>query len=445
MTRSGILKTFILLLFLMFSLLVLNNCTNKIPCTDKEGCKYPRVCVDGYCVYPTEEEIPDVIDQAEDIVVIPEACISVSTDFVDFGRVDRFEFLSQSFFIESCGTAPLDINSIGFADGTAPEFTLRNDPSGLRIAPGDAIEVGVSFVCNDEVNSTGTILIYSNSADDPVVEINLRAMGQGNHCPTVEMSYFSVNTSEQGMITGGYPFELTAQPLDTLLLESIGFDDDGWIIDYSWTLVTRPEDSHAILEASEESANIFLDLAGHYQIINTITDNEDMESCEPIILDIEVIPIDSIHVQLVWTLPCFETSDCEADVDLHMLYSDDYQWTSTPYDCFYANMTPNWSNPNSNADDPSLDIDNLVGDGPENINLDSPEQNHKYEVGVHYYSDHGSGPGQITVRIYLNGQLEYVYENHPLSDQQFWHVASILWDLYDGIVEEINITYDFTP
>jgi uncharacterized protein YfaP (DUF2135 family) len=90
------------------------------------------------------------------------------------------------------------------------------------------------------------------------------------------------------------------------------------------------------------------------------------------------------------------------------------------------------------SDDPVLDIDDINGAGPENVNLNEPENTEElgspYTVGVHYYSSRERVSGQdygastATTRIFLNGALSLTTENIELPAQDaFCQVATIEW------------------
>ena len=173
---------------------------------------------------------------------------------------------------------------------------------------------------------------------------------------------------------------------------------------------------------------------------------------------------------MVWNVG---VSGDTSDVDLHLLRSpsgtwfdnspngDDCHWQNcrvceANYDTDYEaecrneiarfNNDPNispppqveWSAP-LDDNDPRLDLDDVQGNGPENINIKSPADG-SYVLGVHYYDDDGFGASTITVRIFCRGNLvrefEPVVMNPPPSrpgdsSSEFWEVASILW-LGDG-------------
>ena len=69
----------------------------------------------------------------------------------------------------------------------------------------------------------------------------------------------------------------------------------------------------------------------------------------------------------------------------------------------------------------------MDGFGPENINLDMPEDNMIYAVGVNYWDDHMYGPSTATVRFYIYGQLVTEISDVQLYDHNMWWVASLSW------------------
>lgn len=87
------------------------------------------------------------------------------------------------------------------------------------------------------------------------------------------------------------------------------------------------------------------------------------------------------------------------------------------------------------ADNPRLDIDNVQGFGPENINLDEP-LNGTFPIAVHFWCDmpqvqgyNGphTGPSTATVRLYIDGVLVRTW-TRELTRRQRWHVADFVWN-----------------
>ena len=76
------------------------------------------------------------------------------------------------------------------------------------------------------------------------------------------------------------------------------------------------------------------------------------------------------------------------------------------------------------AGDPSLDVDDLSGYGPENINVDAPV-NGTYTAAVHFFS--GSADTYVTVKIYVNGGLAHESSRQFTNDDDFWEVAQVQW------------------
>ncbi len=101
-------------------------------------------------------------------------------------------------------------------------------------------------------------------------------------------------------------------------------------------------------------------------------------------------------------------------MDLHLVYNGgDYL---SDRDCYYGNCVTNtewlplvnWGNPSSTLDDPRLDLDDIPGTGPENINIAEPAAG-TYVVSVHDYP--GTvlyEPNRVTVQVYLDGERVYL-------------------------------------
>lgn len=119
----------------------------------------------------------------------------------------------------------------------------------------------------------------------------------------------------------------------------------------------------------------------------------------------------TIHVKGNFTEPAIKVvmswNTNGTDVDLHLTDSNGGS------ECYYNNMTPNWGDPNSNLDDPKLDIDNRWGYGPETIILPQPKPG-SYTVRIVYYSDHNEDqaiPSLVTVKVYEYGQIKGSFYN----------------------------------
>ncbi len=71
-----------------------------------------------------------------------------------------------------------------------------------------------------------------------------------------------------------------------------------------------------------------------------------------------------------------------------------------------------------------LDCDDSDGAGPENLNLDKPEDGLTYTVGVHHWDDQGFGASYATARIYIASVLVFQVEGVELTPNDMWAVAN---------------------
>ncbi len=228
---------------------------------------------------------------------------------------------------------------------------------------------------------------------------------------------------------------IQAEPLDTVSCRVFREGGDG----VEFVVAKRPDGSTSQPQHRlDGGVEFFLDLAGSYTLRADPVGGDGKPVCDTSVVVVEARPSSAIHVQLVWHNPLDsdETDtclSCGADVDLHLARAD-AEWFDEQLDCHYRNRTPDWG-ASGPAHDPTLDIDDVNGAGPENINLREPE-NTTYRVGVHYFDSHGFMTAWATVRIFIRGELVWEGVQRPLDDRDFWDVATISWP--DGVVETID-------
>lgn len=162
----------------------------------------------------------------------------------------------------------------------------------------------------------------------------------------------------------------------------------------------------------------------------------------------------SIHVQLVWETPADgdPTDFNGTDLDVHLAHPLAAEDTGQPdkdgdglpdpwfhdlYDCSWRNNSPDWGSA-GDIHDPSQDIDDTDGTGPENINIAVPE-NVEYRIAAHYYDDKEFGQSIARVKVFVGGELVAEYEN-GLVRSDMWEVATI-----DGRTGEVTPVGRLTP
>jgi hypothetical protein len=423
-------------------------------------------------------------------------CLRFSPGALEFrtSLVNRTD--SRPLTMESCGGETVTIRRMYPNEGGDPAFSLvdleaegvslplalpaysQSDQANGLPAPSQLVQV--EFTPREQRIHNGSLVVESDDPTGELVtpecvndaeikcwykkEVSLLGRGVLNACPQARAAQE----------------EFYVVPLDVVALDgSPSIDQDGpnnRPVEYEWVITSRPEGSTSQPresffdpgqpandgpedDRSTPNSVFFVDLAGTYTAELRVRDNLGLDSiaCEnPAVVTIVARPEEAIHVQLVWRTPLDEDeTDREGtDLDLHLLHPNAANWGDSevvePYDCYYLNPTPDWGQLENSEDDPSLDIDDINGAGPENANLNNPENTgplgSPYLVGVQYYSSHGRQTGTdfesscAKLRIFIRGELAWEYEpedgpTEPClageklmeAEGHFWDVANIEW------------------
>ena len=181
-------------------------------------------------------------------------------------------------------------------------------------------------------------------------------------------------------------------------------------------------------------------LSGSYKLHLKVTrTNGEVYECEWVLRVVS----DGLRIELCW-----DTTG-SVDVDLHLgKNGTTEEWATTNgLACYFGNCKfdassgPNWGYANTQNYDrngnlrtmrnPRLDIDNISKVGiPENINVDNPNDEDVFRVGVKYYS--GSKITHPVINVYCGGTLRATYGVEPqvsgfTSSPYFWKVVEIKW------------------
>ena len=194
------------------------------------------------------------------------------------------------------------------------------------------------------------------------------------------------------------------------------------IVSHMWNLISSPEGSSAVLPYSSGIyiTDFYPDLAGEYASQLTITN--DLGHTDTCLATLEAIPAQNLWIEMFWQYP-------GDDMDLHLLAPAGSLETNS--DCYYANCAwvgLDWGIAGITEDNPKLDIDDISGTGPENINIYAPQTNGVYTVYVHDYP--GSvyvGPNDVTINIYLNGSLVWSGTKPISTEGSYTAFAIIDW------------------
>ena len=381
-------------------------------------------------------------------------CISVNPKKVDFGGKLIGKPATVEVEVLSCGESPLAISELRLAASSSTDFAL--DLGGLpgvevgvgAVMDGDApvvldVNESASFTVTflpDEINQPGEdgqpvpdlgIIHIVSDAFVKVLDLEVRGFGVEVECPT------SVIIVQEG--------EEVIPQTKLHLIGSQSYAASGAIAKYEWQ-VQQPVGSQSVFLPSSAAPDptFEVNVAGTYVFKLKVWDEQGEESCVAGEFTVFVNPDEAIHVELLWHTPSDpdetdEGPEAGADLDLHFLHpfatGEDVDgdgkldgWFDQPFDCFWFNAHPNWGSLDPMIDDDaSLDRDDTDGAGPENVNLNIPEDGLTYRVGVHYWNDHGFGPSQATIRVYIYSSLVFQLNDVELVNHDLWEVATIAW------------------
>jgi hypothetical protein len=308
--------------------------------------------------------------------------IKLSSGSIDFGLVAAGATATQYFTIYNAGDGVLNILDVRLEDGP---FSLVTDPAGQAIAAGSEFTVIAEYSPADVDSGHATdLVINSTDPDEPEVTVVFLGGDGGDDyqlpIAKINCDAIAANTPPKTVVMDGRESE---DPEDT---------EDTEPLDYAWTLLDRPELSRtSIRNPTEPAPELFLDVAGVYQIELIVTDFNGIAS-EPAVCVADIIPNEQLYVALSWDTP-------NSDLDLHMIPDGESMWGCM--DCSFCTPVPGWP---AAWGTPVYALDNTSGYGPENINVMNP-QAMQYYIRAHYYADHGGGETRATASIYINGEL----------------------------------------
>lgn len=382
-----------------------------------------------------------------------EPCIEVITgeDEINFGEAGIGFDNKKTITIRNCSPGELELQGVevctdigGNCDAASDVFKADTDSLPTfpkRMAGFERRSIVLVYTPEDEVVQTGKLILKSNDSLRPMLSIPITGKGTNNQCPTALAEAKLVDTNR-------YQTTINTIPYKSVEFRGLNSTDaNGAIKRYQWSIIKAPINSTSRLEPSSEIENptLLLDLAGEYIIELIVYDDQGTASCgDQALVTIRATPDEDIHIQLVWNTPADQdqTNTEGTDMDVHFRHPNGI-WNEDPWDIFYGNKTGEWGALGPD-DDPSLDVDDTDGAGPENINLDNPEAGKSYAVGVYYFNSYAFGVSYATVRIFIKGQQRFEKKDVFLdSTGTFWFVATIEWP--SGRIFAVDQQFDDFP
>jgi hypothetical protein len=302
------------------------------------------------------------------------------------------------------GDADLIVDRIEI-DGPA-EFDGSWGLLGGTAAPGERLAGVVEYDPGGAEGDTALVTIHSNDPDEPETTVLLIGNGGGD----LEFPVAVIDCPSDVLLTGPELLRLSG----TGSYDPMGFEP----LAYQWYVTQRPAASDGAQPIDPDDAavaDIRVDVAGHWQVMLLVTNSIGTASV-PALCDFEAVPEDDLHVELSWDTPT-------SDVDLHLNLAGNAMF-ELPGVCNWCNKNENWGVSGAD-DDPRLDIDDLGGFGPENINVLHPADG-GYDVAVHYFDAKSDGPTTATVKVWLDGAL-VADESQVLTNNQLWSVGQVTW------------------
>ena len=375
------------------------------------------------------------------------ACLELVGDYIDFGLASIDNTSQQTVTLQNCSrlseTVITDM-AIGqldddgeFQEDEDSRFAINEDtlPSDLvdggvePLAPDATLNFLMTYSPLEEVDDEAVLSVTSTDDRSPLL-VDIFGSGAELECPiaTAEASIAGSGIWDDNMVFG--------VPLDEIEFDgsqSYDPDEPDVEVNFEWALTDQPLNSTAQLQNPQSAQpSLTADIAGRYVVELAVYDSAGIASCDPAQIIIEIEPQAAIHVELTWEVPASQDGT-GVDLDLHYLHPNG-NWSEEPWGVYWAN-----SNPTSDWNDGSeisLDIDDLTGQEPENINHDRPDATYDYSVGVYYFSDQtGYGATDARVRIFFHDALILEKEQRlhtagggagpEATTGDFWYVADI--------------------
>jgi hypothetical protein len=366
------------------------------------------------------ELTPDKPDSTEESPVI-----EVSPGSILFSEVQSGSTVTENVTIRSVGSVTLNIVNIELDAGFNFEII---DAGPVSLAPEEESNFIVKWI-SEGVEDSDSIIITSN---DPA---NSRVVVPINGTPAEE----EIDSGDTGEVLSQPIAVCSVDPMEVEAIHGIAdwmgsssYDPSGGsIVNYDWSLISVPSGSpDSMPSGGANRRNFSPTMVGEYIGQLIVTSSTGLTS-EPCYATLTAIPGGNLWIEMFW-------QNSGDDMDLHLVRPGGSLASSG--DCYYANCTTgtlDWGVSGDRRDNPILDLDDIPGTGPENINIDSPA-NGLYTVYVHDYP--GSvynGRNDVTVNVYVGGFLEWTDTRNVNSEGYYAPFCEIDWISGSGSVTSL--------
>ncbi|MBN1947821.1 MAG: hypothetical protein JW797_19295 [Bradymonadales bacterium] len=251
-----------------------------------------------------------------------------------------------------------------------------------------------------------------------------------------------------------------------------------------WSMLSAPPGHSYDVTTTGLSLTFFADVTGDYHFRLTVENIEGgTDSCET---TFTATTEDILRIELTWYLeeepegPCPTTDKTDLDLHLRRNPTGDYPYYDSDDNCYWDNCATcqrsytdlarerfcrdfidsppaglctegqpcpppqlHWGGDDDLFNDPRLDLDDVDGCGPENVNIREPMEG-IYRVGVHFYDPYAPSPQQgnpvdatARVRILCQGSEIFLSEGVVLTASGAYLNGNDFWEVGD-----LTIDYD---
>ncbi|MSP71590.1 MAG: hypothetical protein EXR76_05315 [Myxococcales bacterium] len=403
-------------------------------CTD-DGCGPGNVCYEGVCLEGERCIAND--DCPSGRICVARICLAdpgatggliAEPPALQFTYAEIGQDVFRNTTLVNNGNAVIEVASLTLMG--SPLFTLQDGPVlPLRLVPDQRVDVAVHFQPDDENVEVGVLIAQTSDPAKPPVEVRLQSdhkmVGGESPCLQIRPNRADFGAVSRGDIghrminlvsCGNAPVSVLRIGRGRTFLGELS-PHFGIAQMPAFPLVLAPGQQH-VLDLTYAPGRAGLE-SGFWDVTSTdpATPGQRIDvtgmSIPPALEDV------GLHIRVSWDTDL-------TDVDTHVLSPGGQMW-SCDGDCYFSNPNPDWGVIGRWEDDAFLDVDDVDGFGPENVNIQEPIAG-TYRVLIHYWDTHGGDRPQTTVEVLSHGNLLGSYGPVRMNDvDDNWYVVEIDW------------------